>query len=72
MDTEKFDIFMADNLPMPPLLTTPRQIDDVVDYLIDIVRRGIHKSTPWARLSPHTNPSWTKECREAIKHSRHV
>ncbi|CRL30042.1 Endonuclease/exonuclease/phosphatase [Penicillium camemberti] len=72
MDTEKFDIFVADNLPMPPPLTTPRQIDDAVDHLIDIVRRGVHESTPWARSSPHANPSWTKECGEAVKHSRRM
>ncbi|OQD91493.1 hypothetical protein PENSOL_c052G04813, partial [Penicillium solitum] len=72
IDTEKFDVFVADNLPMPPPLTTPRQIDDAVDHLIDIVRRGVHESTPWARSSPHANPSWTKECGEAVKHSRRM
>ncbi|KAJ5212865.1 hypothetical protein N7449_000034 [Penicillium cf. viridicatum] len=72
MDTEKFDIFVADNLPMPPLLTTPRQIDDVVNHLIDIVQRGVHESTLWAKPSSHANPSWTKECGEAVKHSRRI
>ncbi|OQE59010.1 hypothetical protein PENNAL_c0342G04449, partial [Penicillium nalgiovense] len=72
MDTEKFDIFVADNLPMPPLLTTPRQIDDAVDHMIGIVQRGVHESTPWAKPSPHANPSWTKECGEAVKHSRRM
>jgi exonuclease III len=73
IDTEKFDIFVADNLPpLPPPLTTPRQIDDAVDHLIDIVRRGVHESTPWARPSPLANPSWTKECGEAVQHSRRM
>ena len=72
MDTEKFDMFVADNLPMPPQLATPRQIDDAVDHLINIVQRGVHESTPWARPSPLANPSWTKECGEAVKHSRRM
>ncbi|KUM55456.1 hypothetical protein ACN42_g11818, partial [Penicillium freii] len=74
MDTEKFDIFVADNLPRlpPPLPTTPRQIDDTVNHLIDVVQRGVQESTPWAKPSPHANPSWTKECGEAVKHSRRV
>ncbi|OQE08718.1 hypothetical protein PENFLA_c128G08495 [Penicillium flavigenum] len=72
MDAEKFDIFVADNLPTPPQLTTPRQIDDVVNHLIEIVQRGVQESTPWAKPSPHANPSWTKECGEAVKHSRRM
>lgn len=38
MDTKKFDVFVANNLPIPLLLIIPRQIDDIVDYLIDIVQ----------------------------------
>jgi ribonuclease HI len=72
MDTEKFDIFVADNLPMPPRLTTLRQVDDAVNHLIDIVQRGAHESTPWAKPCPRANPSWTKECGEAVKHSRRM
>ncbi|KAJ9480578.1 hypothetical protein VN97_g12974 [Penicillium thymicola] len=74
MDTEKFDVFVADNLLClpPPQLTKPRQIDDAVDHLIDIVQRGVHESTPWARPSPLANPSWTKECGKAVKHSRRM
>lgn len=43
MDTEKFDIFVADNLPRlpPPQLTTPQQIDEAVNHLIDIVQREV-------------------------------
>ncbi|KAJ5804659.1 uncharacterized protein N7518_000962 [Penicillium psychrosexuale] len=44
----------------------------ILDHLIDIVRRGIHESTLWARSSPYANLSWTKECGEAVKHSRHM
>ena len=72
MDTEKFDIFVADNLPMPPQMTSPRQIDDAVDHLIETVQRGVQESTPWARPSAQANPSWTKECGEAVKHSRRM
>ncbi|OQD84460.1 hypothetical protein PENSOL_c124G09929 [Penicillium solitum] len=57
---------------MPPPLTTPRQIDDAVTHLIDIVQRGAHESTPWAKPSPCANPSWTKYCGEAVKHSRRM
>jgi hypothetical protein len=73
MDTEKFDVFVADNLPRsPPEMRTPQQIDNVVNHLIEIVQRGVQESTPWAKPSPHANPSWTKECGEAVKHSRRM
>lgn len=70
MDTKKFDVFVANNLPIPLLLIIPRQIDDIVDYLIDIVQQGVYKSILQARPSPLANLSQTKECGEAIKHSR--
>jgi exonuclease III len=74
MDTEKFDKFVSANLPMLQSrihsLDTPRQIDDAVDYLIDIVQRGVQESTPWAKPSQHANPSWTKDCGEAVRDSR--
>ncbi|KAJ5789980.1 uncharacterized protein N7518_006991 [Penicillium psychrosexuale] len=49
IDTKKFDVFMANNLPIPPPLTTPRQIDNAVDHLIDITkeyREAIKHSRP--------------------------
>jgi hypothetical protein len=71
MDTEKFDVFMAGNLPhSPPEMRTPQQIDTAVNHLIEIIQRGVQDSTPWAKPSPHANLLWTKECGEAVKHSR--
>jgi hypothetical protein len=32
--------------------STPRQIDNAVEQLIDIVQRGVEESTPWANPSP--------------------
>jgi hypothetical protein len=76
MDTEKFDKFVSDNLTMLQSrvhsLDTPRQIDDVVNHLIDIVQRGVQESTPWANPSQQANPSWTKDCGEAVKDSRRM
>ncbi|KAG0156962.1 hypothetical protein PDIDSM_4145 [Penicillium digitatum] len=72
IDTEKFDVFVADNLPTLPTLITPRQIDDAVNHLVEIIQRGVQESTPWANPSPYANPSWTKECGEAVKHSRRM
>jgi hypothetical protein len=77
MDTEKFDKFVSANLAMLQSrvhsLDTPRQIDDVVNHLInDIVQRGVQESRPWANPSQQANPSWTKDCGEAVKDSRRM
>jgi hypothetical protein len=71
MDTEKFDQFVAMNLPVyEPNLSTPKHIDTAVEHLIDIVNRGVQESTPWAKASQFANASWTKDCGEAVKESR--
>lgn len=60
-------------LPSSPLvLVSPQQIDAAVDHLVEIVQRGVQESTPWARPSPQANHSWTKDCGEAVKHSRRM
>jgi len=72
MDTDKFDKFVAENLGNLSRwhLESPRQIDNAVDHLMDIVQRGVQESTPWANPSPRANPSWTKECGEAVLDAR--
>ncbi|KAJ5876528.1 uncharacterized protein N7529_002112 [Penicillium soppii] len=72
MDTEKLEKFVTQNLTSLRswALDTPRQIDDAVEQLINIIQRGVEESTPWANPSPQANRSWTKECGEAVKESR--
>ncbi|KAJ6029797.1 hypothetical protein N7499_012205 [Penicillium canescens] len=74
METDKFDKFVASNLRMPLMqhLNTPRQIDDAVDHLIEIINRAVDESTPWARPSQYANPSFTGECREAVRETRRL
>lgn len=61
MDIEKFEKFVSANLTMLQSrvhsLDTPRQIDDVVNHLIDIVQRGVQESTPWANPRKQASPS---------------
>ncbi|KAJ6020305.1 hypothetical protein N7499_003588 [Penicillium canescens] len=74
METEKFDKFVAANLRMPLLtqLGTPQQIDTAVDHFMDVINRAVDESTPWARPSQYANPSFTGECREAVKETRRL
>ncbi|OQD70292.1 hypothetical protein PENANT_c265G00793, partial [Penicillium antarcticum] len=74
IETDKFDKFVAANLRIPLLnqLDTPQQIDAAVDHLIEIINRGVEESTPWARPSQYANPSFTGECRQAIKETRRL
>ncbi|KAJ5117674.1 hypothetical protein N7448_011306 [Penicillium atrosanguineum] len=41
-----------------------RQTDDAVEYLTEVIPRGVQESTPWARPSSRENPSFTFGCRE--------
>ncbi|KAJ6176718.1 hypothetical protein N7485_003632 [Penicillium canescens] len=73
METEKFDKFVAANLRGKTWsLATPRQIDEAVEHFIDIINRAVEESTPWARPSQYANPSFTGECREAVKETRRL
>ncbi|KAJ6003542.1 hypothetical protein N7522_006234 [Penicillium canescens] len=75
MKTEKCDKFVAANLQQVPLLqnlNTPQQIDTAVDHLIEIINRAVEESTPWAKPSQYANPSFTGECREAVKETRRL
>ena len=73
METEKFDKYVAANLRGKTWsLSTPRQIDEAVEHFIDIINRAVEESTPWARPSQYANPSFTGECREAVKETRRL
>jgi ribonuclease HI len=73
METEKFDNFVAANLRGKTwTLTTPRQIDEAVEHFIDIINRAVEESTPWAKPSQYANPSFTRECRQAVKETRRL
>jgi hypothetical protein len=76
MDRPKFTKFVEENLKSLQQWrnhvgeASSTQIDAAVDQLVEIVQRGITESTPWAKPSAWANPSFTPECREAIKASR--
>lgn len=73
METDKFDKFVAANLRGKTwALSTPRQIDEAVEHFMDIINRAVEESTPWARPSQYANPSFTGECRQAIKETRRL
>jgi Ribonuclease HI len=78
MDEGKFLTFVNTNLQGKPWLhlrgqpIRPRQIDDAVDHLMEVVQRGVQESTPWARPSRWANPAFTPECREAVKTTRQL
>jgi len=75
IDVEKFTVFVSANLLgkrwMELLeLSTPQQIDSVVEHLVDVIQQGVQKSTPWARPSAWAKPGWTPECTHIIKETR--
>lgn len=76
MDEDKFLTFVNTNLQDKPWLhlrgetVHPQQVDDAVKYLMEVIQRGVQESTPWARPSSWAKPSFTPECREAIKATR--
>lgn len=64
MDEDEFLIFVNSNLQDKPWLhlpgdVRPRQVDDAVDYLMEVVQRGVQESTPWACPSRWANPGFT-------------
>jgi ribonuclease HI len=74
METDKFDKFVASNLRMPLTqnLNTPQQIDAAADHFIEVINRAVEESTPWAKPSQYANPSFTGECRQAVKETRRL
>lgn len=77
IDEDKFSKFVQTNLQGKPWLrfpgeVTPRRIDDAVEFIMEVIQRGVQESTPWARPSSRANPSFTPECSEAIKVTRRL
>ncbi|KAJ5667630.1 hypothetical protein N7507_003494 [Penicillium longicatenatum] len=82
MEVEKFTDFMSANLLGKRWMhlpgkgaggeedVQPRQIDDVVEHLVDNIQQGVQQSTPWARPSAWAKPGWTPECSHIIKETR--
>jgi hypothetical protein len=73
MDTEKFDKFVAANLRQMPLLQsldTPQQIDTALEHFMEVINQAVQESTPWANPSKWANPSFTDECKQAVKATR--
>ena len=53
-------------------IRTKEHIEQTTDHLVEVLRQGIERSTPWARPSAYSNPDFTPRWREAVKKARQL
>jgi len=68
LDKDKLTTFIQSNLRHPHKgIHTTSSIEHHTDYLVEVIQQAIAASTPWAKPSLYSKPSYNAECRSLVK-----